>query len=111
MDLQSMVIDYFRKQDYTIELNPTLKDSYGRQYKFDLIVRHGDNINVVFIKDWNRKLHIGTFRKMIERSNAVNLDPIIICSGGFSDYIIDYSQKENIMIIPLENIRRFLEVH
>lgn len=111
MDLQSMVIEYFKKQDYTIELNPILTDSYGRKYEFDLIARHGDVTNVVFIRDWNRKLHIGTFRKMLERSNAVNLDPIVICSGGFSDFIIDYSKKENVMIIPMDNIRRFLEVH
>ena len=92
-------------------MNPILKDSYGRQYKFDMIVQHGDITNVVFLKEWDRKLHIGVFRKMLEKSDAVNVDPIVICSGGFSDYIIEYSKKEDVMIIPLENIRRFLDVH
>ncbi len=110
MDFKTIVLEYFKKQDYKIEENPTLKDSYGREYKFDLLVRHGEVVNVVFIRDWNRKLHIGVFRKMIEKADAVGIDPIVVCSGGFSDFIISYAQKENVMIIPIENIKRFLEI-
>jgi hypothetical protein len=102
--LRSLGIAYFHQRGYTVEQNIALEGSSGLLYRFDLLIKKGQEIHPVVIKDWKRTVGVNMIINADKASENTNLSRPIIIATKFSDHAKAYSNKRRITLLTNKDL-------
>jgi len=107
-DLKRSAIEYFIRKGYKVEENVSFEGYTGVQRSFDLIVRKGQLVQGVWIKDWNRTIGINMVINLDKAAEEVGLSNPIIIGEKFSDHAKAYANRRRIMLLTKRDILQSL---
>ncbi len=97
--LRELAIKYFRRLGYTVEEDVELDDRMGRTHRVDLLVRKGDEVRPVWIKDWRRTVGVNVIINADLEAEKLGLDPPVLVGTRFSDRARSYASRKGITLL------------
>lgn len=103
--LAQSAIQYFQKEGYKVDLNPTERDGFsGISREFDLIVQKGRLAQGVWVRDWNRTIGVNVIINIDKASEDVGLATPIIVGEKFSDHAKSYANRKKITLLTTRQV-------
>lgn len=96
-----LATQYFMKRGYVINKNQ-MKDSDEEQFpdkKVDLIVKRGNEIYPVWIKEWNRTVGVNVIISVDKLAQSMGFTTPIIIAEKFSEHAKAYANRKGIRLI------------
>ena len=102
--LLDLAAKYFRRRGYTIEQNVTLEGLSGSDQTFDLLIKKGDEVHPVWVKDWRRTVGVNVIINMDRAASDVKLSNPIVISNKFSEHAKSYAKRRNVKLLTRRDI-------
>ncbi|MBS7604856.1 MAG: restriction endonuclease [Candidatus Bathyarchaeia archaeon] len=109
--LLKLATQYFMKRGYVINKNQ-MKDSNEEQFsdkKVDLIVKRGNEIYPVWIKEWNRTVGVNVIINVDKLAQNMGFTTPIIIAEKFSEHAKAYANRKGIRLLTRLDLIRGLK--
>ena len=106
--LRELAVRYFRRLGYRVEQDIELDDPAGRTHRLDMLVRKGDEVRPVWIKEWRRTVGVNVVIGVDVEAEELNLGPPIIIGTRFSDRARSYASRKGITLLTEDDLEEFL---
>jgi len=101
--LKELAIRYFRKLGYSVEEDVELNDLAGRAHKVDMLIRKGDEVRPVWIRDWKRTVGVNVVINVDLEAEELDIGPPILVGTRFSERARSYASRKGITLLtPLD---------
>lgn len=101
-----LVTQYFAKKGYVIEKNLSENDNLPPHRKFDLVVRRGSEVHLVWIKEWNRTVGVNIVINVDKAAQNIGLANPILVAERFSEHAKAYASRRGIKLLTKSDILR-----
>jgi len=106
--LIDLAIRYFTRRGYKLKKDISQEGFSGSSRKFDLLVRKGEEMHPVSVKDWNRTVGVNIVINMDRASQDAGLSNPILIAEKFSEHAKAYANRKGIKLITKSEMRRTL---
>jgi len=106
--LTDLAIKYFRQRGYKVEKNAVLEGLSGLPHNFDLIIRKGEERNLVWVRDWKRTVGVNMVINMDKASEDVGFANPVMVSEKFSGHAKAYANRRGVTLFTKRQILRGL---
>jgi len=107
--LINLAIEYFRRRGYKVEKDTSRGEFQSHTKKFDLLVRKGNELHPVRVKDRNRTVGVNIVINMDKASEGAVFSSPILVAGRFSEHAKVYADHHRgIKLITKSEMRREL---
>lgn len=104
--LFKLAIQYFAKKGYIIEKNLPENNSLLSHKKFDLIVKRGSEVHLVWIKEWDRTVGVNIVINVDKAAQSVGFSHPILIAERFSEHAKAYASRRGIKLLTKSDIIR-----
>jgi len=97
--LKELAMRYFRRLGYAIEVDVELDDPTGRSHRVDMLVRRGDDVRPVWVKDWRRTVGVNVVISVDTEAEELGLGKPILVGTRFSERARSYASRRGITLL------------
>ncbi len=102
--LRDLAIRYFRRLGFTVETDVELDDRAGRTHRLDMLIRKGDEVRPVWVKDWRRTVGVNVVINVDTEAEELGLSRPIIVGTRFSERARSYASRKGIELLTPEDL-------
>jgi len=102
--LLNLAVEYFRRLGFVVEREVSLEGRSGSTRTFDLLVKKGDEVYPVFVKNWKRTAGINVVIAADRAASDVGLLPPIVISNKFSEHAKAYASRRRIQLLTRRDL-------
>ena len=106
--LRELAVRYFRRLGYRVEQDVELSDPAGRAHRLDMLVRRGDEVRPVWIKEWKRTVGVNVVIGVDVEAEELRVGPPIIIGTRFSDRARSYASRKGITLLTEGDLEELL---
>ena len=97
--LLTLVMRYFGHLGYGVERDIVLVGASGVPQAFDLFLRKGEEVRLVYVKDWMRSVGVNMVIKLDRAAEDVGIRRPILVARRFSDHAYAYSNRHGVTLL------------
>jgi len=97
--LVTLAIGYFKRLGYYVERNVALVGASGIPQTFDLFLKKGDELKLVYVKDWVRSVGVNMVMKIDKAAEDVGLRRPVFVARRFSVHAYAYSKRHGVELL------------
>jgi len=97
--LVALAMRHFERLGYSIRHDVTLIGASGIPQVFDLFLEKGEEIRLVYVKDWMRSVGVNMIIKIDRASEDVGIRRPVLVARSFSDHAYAYSNRHGVTLL------------
>lgn len=98
--------NYFARLGYKVECDGVLLGVSGIPHPFDLFLSKGDEVKLVYVKNWARSVGVNMVIKIDMISEDVGIRHPIFVAKRFSDHAYAYSNRHGITLLTVQELSK-----
>ncbi|MCJ7634876.1 hypothetical protein MUP77_21120 [Candidatus Bathyarchaeota archaeon] len=99
LSLLALAMHYFGQLGYEIERNIVLVGVSGIPHDFDLYLKKGDEVKLVYVKDWARSVGVNIVIKIDMTAEDLRIRHPVVVARCFSSHAYTYSNRHGITLL------------
>jgi hypothetical protein len=106
LSLVASTVRYFERLGYGVERDVVLFGESGTPQSFDLLLRKGDDVRLVYVKDWVRSVGVNMVIKIDRAAEDVGVRRPILVARVFSDHAYAYSNRHGVTLLTPKELSK-----
>lgn len=104
--LTKLAMQYFAKKGYIVERSWPEDGNILPNRKFDLVVRRGNDMYLVWVKEWNRTVGVNIVINVDKAAQSSGFSNPILIAERFSEHAKAYAGRRGIKLLTRSDILR-----
>jgi len=97
--LLNLAMRYFERLGYDVERDALLIGVSGIPQTFNLSLKKGDEVRLVYVKDWVRSVGVNMVIKIDRAAEDVGFRRPVLVARRFSDHAYAYSKRHGVTLL------------
>jgi len=106
--LRELAVRYFRRLGYSVETDVELDDVAGKIHKVDMLIRKGDEVRPVWIKDWRRTVGVNVIINVDLEAEELGLGRPVVIGSRFSDRARSYASRKGVLLLTPSDLEEII---
>jgi len=102
--LKELAIRHFKRLGYTVELDVEIDDPAGRSHKVDMLVKRGDEVRPVWLKNWRRTVGVNVVISVDTEAEELGLGRPFLIGTRFSERARSYASRKGITLLTPDDL-------
>jgi hypothetical protein len=97
--LLALATRHFERLGYSVSRNVALIGASGIPQVFDLFLEKGEEVRLVYVKDWARSVGVNMTIKIDRAAEDVGVRRPVLVARSFSDHAYAYSNRHGVTLL------------